>query len=387
MIFGKDNSYDYGINMEAFEDIEPQSDNFFEESMKIAYESTVNHNTMLQALGIEETTYYYDTGEEPIYESVGEFFSKVKEFFVKLWQKIKGLFTKFFALINSFVKSDKDFINKYRKQLSTVDTSKMKYKGYEFTIDTVNIQTAKNNMLKKINDNFSVGTTTEPADYNAFASEVKKYLDSHPGDGLKDLSSKFMEQDTDNLYDSLRGTAIGDTSSYTVSEFSKELFAKLRNKESLKQEFDGINLSEYITYLDGSAKQVKNAKDAYNDNKKIFESLIRWADKMTNDIRTAASKKSKDDISDDNFKQYANGPENKIGAYTINIINKYNSAIKTASNILATINGAILTAYKDKSRQAKGICVKALTFKPKNESFDYDYEENSGGLLENVKMI
>jgi len=108
---------------------------------------------------------------------------------------------------------------------------------------------------------------------------------------------------------------------------------------------------------------------------------------MTNDIKTAASKKDKKDVNDAGFKQYAGGPETKTGAYTINIINKYNSAIKTASNILATINGAILTAYKDKSRQAKGICVKALTFKPKNESFDYDYEGNSGGLLENVKMI
>lgn len=382
------NEASYIQNVEA---IIPNTDNLMEASMQIAYESTVNYNNIMRAVGIQEANYLAETGQELVYEgATGEgFFAKLKAFFVKIWQKIKGLFTKFMALINSYTKSDKDFLSKYKKQLASVDISKMTYSGYKFTHDAIKIKTAKDVMFQHINKKFGI-TGDGFADYNTFESAVHGVIKNNntKDDQLKNVVDKIIDEDVEDIVEELRGLAIGDNNTYTASEFSKELFSKLRNGEDSKEEFDNMRIGDYVTWLQGSAEAKKEADKTYKENKKYFEDAIKWCEKMSKAVSVAASKKNDDFEDSDPYKIYSNGPKSSIASITISLISRYNSLIKSASNILALINGAILTAIKDQSRQAKAICVKALTFKPKNESaslFDDDF--HTGSLLENVKLI
>ena len=61
--------------------------------------------------------------------SIGNFVEKVKQFFVKLWEKIKGIFRGFMAKFDSVVmKDNKAFHDKYSKVVYDKDLSKMKIK-------------------------------------------------------------------------------------------------------------------------------------------------------------------------------------------------------------------------------------------------------------------
>ncbi len=106
-----------------------------EGAMAIVAESEANYNAIMQAIGVAELCVYESTGKEMVYESsnIKGFFGKVKEFFLKMWEKIKGLFQKFFAMFDQYVKSDKEFINKYRNVLLKVNTRNFEYKGFKYT--------------------------------------------------------------------------------------------------------------------------------------------------------------------------------------------------------------------------------------------------------------
>ena len=86
-------------------------DNFAVAACRICYENTVNMNSILQACAIQEFAFYEETGEEYLYEaSNGEsFFDKIKQFFVKLWEKIQQIFQKAIMMFNTKDRDDKDF--------------------------------------------------------------------------------------------------------------------------------------------------------------------------------------------------------------------------------------------------------------------------------------
>ena len=76
----------------------------------IVAENEANYNAIMKAVGIAELAHFESTGEEMMYEAadIKGFFGKLKEFFLKIIAKIKALFKKFFALIDSYNMSDKE---------------------------------------------------------------------------------------------------------------------------------------------------------------------------------------------------------------------------------------------------------------------------------------
>ena len=124
-------------------------------SMNIVIESEMNWNSLMRAVAVTELSCLEETGEELIYEAStgGGFLSKVKEFFVNLLAKIKGLFKKFFALIQSYTAGDKEFVKSYRATLLKINTTDFSYKGYEFThVDetATKLEAADNEMITYI---------------------------------------------------------------------------------------------------------------------------------------------------------------------------------------------------------------------------------------------
>ena len=106
-----------------------------EAALNMVAESESNYNKLMQAIGIHELNVLESTGAEMVYEAgdIKSLAESVKKFFLNIWEKIKGLFKKFFALFDGYIKSDKEFIRKYKKDLMKLTNTKdYKYKGYEF---------------------------------------------------------------------------------------------------------------------------------------------------------------------------------------------------------------------------------------------------------------
>ena len=298
----------------------------------IVAESEANYNTIMQAVGVAELAVFESTGAEMIYEAgdVKGFFGKMKEFFMNLWEKIKGLFKKFFAMFDSYTKNDKDFIAKYKKDITAATNLKgFKYKGYNFTLDAVDVQRSAN----KIQSLLPNSTPNNKS-------------------GLEEFIKKF--EDRVELVEKMRGAAIGE-SSLEASEFAKELFKALRSGEDTKEEIDNISASEQLLAISENSALKKAAQNQY----KVLEKEVKEA------INTL-EKSEKELLKDIPGKGDKEGAE--LRALQIKAANTHIANLRDKLNILQIVNGAKLSAIKDCNRQAKAICVALINYRPKNES-------------------
>lgn len=283
----------------------------------IVAESENNYNKIMQAIGIAELNYFAENGQEMVYEAgtASAFIEKAKAFFKNIWEKIKGLFKKFFSMFDSYVKSDKDFVNKYKKHLLGVDTRNFKYKGYTFDKLNIDIEKCASSALASIPTNY-----TEKLDRN---EEIEK----------------------------ARAAAIGKSSGMSASEFTKELFMLFRKGEESKEDLENISVSEQLSHISGTSALKKNAEKNYKDLEKTINNSIKKLNTIEKELVKMVP--GKDDVSGD-----------------IKQANHAIWAMKESLNIAQLVNGANLTAIKDQNRQAKAICVKLMNYKPKNESTD-----------------
>lgn len=341
--------------------IECQYDNFHEGALAIIAESEFNYGMIMRAIGQEELAVYESTGKEMVYTeaSAGGFLEKVKQFFMGIWQKIKGLFNRFIAMFDSFVKTDKEFITKYKKDLYNISHSlkDFKYKGYKFSPGEVTVEGAATKM----------GTVQ---------IEVQNWADALGGD-LDSKKEKFkkINEDYSDYEEDLRGKILGE-GKLNASEFNKALFEKLRSGESEKQELDNPNISDIVTQLEGAAEAKKLAKKAFDALEKIIKRNIKQ-------VEDAKSKIVKEMPKDADAHNANSGTSNSDA---IQIASTGVKCARTQLALLQTVNGAILTALKDESRQNKSICVSLLHYKPKKEETDMSGLEESGSFLANVKL-
>lgn len=308
----------------------------------IVAESEANYNAIMQAIGVAELAVFESTGTEMVYEAgdVKGFFGKMKEFFLNLWEKIKGLFKKFFSMFDSYVKSDKDFINKYKKHLLSVNTKDFKYKGYVFTPEKINLEAA----AKKI-DGMKI---VREGDLEAFIT-------------------KF--EDRAELIENMRGTVLSK-GNLTAAEFTKELFSILRNGEDTKEDLENISVIDQINHISGTSGLKKAAETQYKNLEKEIRDAIKSVEN--------AEKQLLKQVPDKNDKALTQSRAIAIKAASTEVAN-----LRDKMAVLQIMNGAKLTAIKDCNRQAKAICVALMNYRPKNESTSV-YES---GFLAGVKLV
>jgi hypothetical protein len=351
--------------LENCEAIEPKYENFDEAALASIVEAEENYNNIMQAVGVDELDFFEENGFEMVYttEAASGFFGKVKEFFMNLYQKIKGLFQKFVSLIDSYTKSDKDFVNKYRKHLLSANTKDFEYKGFEFT----HLDAGTEKSMTKAQEQVGLGN-----------------LENIPGkEGNEAMESKIKGvEDRSEIVEKMRGAAVsaiggGSASGLEAGEFSKELFMVFRKGEDSKVNIEKVNVSEQLSTILNAADTKKKAEKAFSDLEKTINNAIKALDKAEKEaVKDAPSKDSEGKATSD--------PTN--GTY-VSLIGTYIYFIKEKLSIGQTVNGALLTALKDQNRQAKSICVSLMNYKPKHESVGSLGESAVGGsLLGNVTI-
>ena len=319
-------------------------------------EAEENWNNIMKAVGIHELNVLEATGSEVIYEAndVKSFLEKIKDFFKMIWEKIVAVFKKFFAMIDSWIKSDKDFVKRYEKALKGMTNTKdFKFKGFKYTVDKVSVKDAANKTK------------------SVFAGIVPGYDNQAAADSLVQLSdpSKFEDiigefDKKDEYIEKARAAIVGATGTMDSKEFNEELSKKLRNGEDSKDEYglsDLGGINEILSAISGAADAKKAAEGEYKELKRLIDALIKKIDKWKGEFDKAVD----------------NNNLSSIAA-------KYSSLLKDDLALLQIVNTAKLQAIKEENRQAKAICVKLLTYKPKNESVTH-YGE-SGSFLDGVVL-
>lgn len=377
-------------------------DNFITAGARICAENTINMNKIMEACIIEEFCYLEENGTEMIYEEgkLNSFFTKVKNFFLKLWEKIKSIFKKAILMFDQHAKSDKEFLNKYKKELNQAgnkgfedkeipifkyiwytkaDTDKSltdmfkadKFKGMGIDTAMQNVQTHS-----KATDVIDMINNFENAQYDDDSEDCKKAVSN-----IEDKLKIINEQDwrTDYL-DTVRATLIKTLSStYTNSETSASDFAKdikevIQGDETNKEDVSLYTALNYAKiFLDNKAKNVTaNLDHALKLWKSNIDTLVKSLENKQKEFTKSNDKNITKVTRANNFKH--------------TILSAAVSILQSEKNIGITFHSHVIQGIKACSAQSRAICVQAINYKkPKNESTDL-FEE-SGSLLDNVELV
>ena len=357
--------------------IECQYEPGLEAALNIVAESELNYNKLMQAVAKDELGYLQENGVEMVYEAgaASSFIEKIKSFFLKIWEKIKGLFRKFFAKIDSFIKEDKSFVSKYKDRVINADVKDFKFNGFKFTnLDQLDSRTVYRSAFKQYTD--SLGTDLKKiveSKIENVAENVKDILDNDKVDDLKKNIEKFNDDEQD-LFEEARG-AVLSASSYTSTEFTEELFKYFRDDESSKQEKElpdlGVTKSDLLTIITTASENKKNAENDYKKLDKEINDIVKGLDKLEKNFLNAIPGKDEDK------------KKSEFNSVAVQTINTASRIIKNCLAIAQVVNGAKLTAIKDRNRQAKAICVALIGRKSIKESYDdYSYNEGASFLSE-----
>jgi len=339
-----------------------ESANYTAMAIELVAESEANYNTIMKAIGIGELSFFEENGYEIVYEGAGatNFFEKVKQFFVKLWDKIKEIFHKFFAWLSSMSKNDSKFIAKYQKEAedkwSKLDDD-FTFNGFKFSIESFKPETVnksiKEGLFSKTNSSYIDGISSD---------EGKEDID--------EFIKKVNELDVDPVARSLAAKAVGADVGETLdsAEFNKAIFKAYRSDKDTKETFKKSELGDITTYcniLKDYSKTKNEANTAFDGFKRTFDATIKV-------IENAKNKISKTDSQNDEEKS------SKLSGY-----GKVIELWKASLDITTTVNGIYLQALKDEASQAKHIITKVITASVKPKSS----KNESAGVYESAKTM
>lgn len=371
------------LGMDSYEESSRHAslDPTMELSLQNVLESEMNWNATMQAIYLDELAYKAHTGEEKVY-SVNEaagIFESIKNFFKKLWDKIKALFERFVAMFNSFAKSDSAFVNKYSKTLRKLTLKDFRCNVYEFTNLDKNINEIKDHIAEAVakttGGNATSGTCEKIVkDFLAGNKAEIENLDASTHEQAVNAFAKALEKS--KALDYFRGLTLDTANSPVSSEnYSNKLFKYFRKQKQEPKETKITSVSEYLKEIENTPDAKEKAKESYDTFKDTIENILDTLDTLEDQYSEADTSSDKK-------------PELQLKV-TVKAANYLRSALGVAE----IWNGAQLKAIKDRNRQAKSVCVKALANGRKNEistkyeSSDIFGDDTDGSFLSRVELL
>jgi len=369
------------LNDDSLDTVFSESMDLTECGLQAVIDINENYNMIEKALMGNELVYMEQTGKEYEYTEVvvEGFIESIKNFLKKVWEKIKALFKRFIMKIDSYMKNDKEFVQKYKKEIySGKDLSDFTFKGYKFTLDNLT------NAIKKCGISESNFKTFEGIEKNAGDSKAGQFYDAN-NDNFKKDNEKFTDEAEKERGEVAVAAGAKSGGSMDATEFRKALFEAFRNGESEKEELDKINLSDYATELMTSKQTKKELNDAYKasdrtikDTEKVLNSIIKGGHHELPVKPSGDTQQAKD-----NDKEKSKHYEARVtGA------NYYLKWTHLSAELLTAVNAEGLRAINDRSRQYKACIVAAVAHKSKSESaYEESYTPTGGsGFLADLAL-
>lgn len=348
----------------------------------IIAETEANYTAMMKTIGICELAAIEQEGEA-IYEAsdVSGFFGKIKEFFKNILEKIKRLFKNFLVKFDSWTKSNKDFVTKYKKQLIAAKTKDLKFEGFVYKIEGGGDVASAPAEFKddQVASALSAVNSANSTAINAILAEADadKMVSAVKGlDGIKDGSSDDeynsfvsaldkIDENYDDIMEALRGNMFAKSKGkLTSEEYTQELFKYYRNGEETKSELEDsdINITNLMSILLNYNTVKKTVTDAYNKIDKGIGKFTKSLDRAENNLLKEIPGQK-----DDTTKTYSPKKATNAAVRAISVMNK---VVKDHQQLWTQMSNAHLRAIKDQASQAKAICTKLLTRKPTKEGAD-----------------
>ena len=311
-------------------------------AMMHVYENECNYNAIMKAVGLSELKYYQETGKDLFVHEAGAFdgfIAKMKAFFKAVIEKIKSIFKKFVAMFDQYTISDKQFVKKYGDQLIRKDLKDFEFTGYKFG-DFAKVQRSvevAGGALQKVLDTYT-SSHKKDSNYDTDEYDNRYYKDS-------DVVNEKKEKH--------RANVIGQSGKMDETEFKdklKELLYGDDNKETL----DNISIRDQLSIIENTKDDIKKVEKTQKEIEKGINDLLKTLDKLPSEIRKQYSYSSDNKLTDQQDKRINNAIRNINDVYDVS---------KSMSNDITIAFGMIVQAYKDRNRQAKAICVKALSYK------------------------
>ena len=311
------------------------------------YENQLNWNAIMKSVGISEMKYYQNTGRDLFVNEAGAvagFIEKVKAFFKKVIEKIKQIFKAFMAKINSFIMSDKEFLNKYRADIRRKNVEDLEFKGRELWLKPLPTADFDYDSYSKVDvaENY-----TAPTDSKMSSDEFDKYKDV--------LRANFLKSHT-------------KATSLDSSEFRDEVEEIFKGDDPEVFDVTSTHVSDALKIIEDAKDAIKKADKAQKDSEKGINNFIKKLESKQKEI--GKSKSTGDEFEKENNQ--------------IHNIDQEIEAARCIADCNTVAYGVYVGALKDQNRQAKALCVKVLGY---NKKESYYRESNIDDLFGSVQLV
>lgn len=339
------------------------------ECMIAIYESEHNWNQIMNALASREVL-EAARGRDMVMESVDikGFFTKVKEFFVKMWKKITTVVKQWLANASAVLRTNKSFASKYGSKLAEgkaayfADPKSKNFKGYKFD----------GSMDKETTSNLFKGMTAA-AEYE---KSVNTLINNIKG-GSKDFSD--IDKMAKGYNPDVTRSAFCGNKEATSDNFRKMLKAAYfgsEEKVTLNKDDRALN-PEFIKSVLSSDMKMSDVKKGYNEMKKSLNGIIKSLNELEKAVRGS----------------YEKGEADSNSSAAISAISKWSSNVKECKNIAHMGLTMFMKASHAQAAQCRHIgnaYIFALNKgKRKNawDAADGKKVAHEGGFLSNIEMI
>lgn len=304
--------------------------------------------------------------------ALGNFITKIKDLFKKLWAAIKALFTKFMAWLDSKIKSDKDFIAKYKKTLlqKASEVSDMDYKGHKWEMGDLpgveKVAAKVEEQVEKATEVLALGwngkmqnnssllpAPTDPKDGGdaapkkapAVAMSNRVPHGSMDSDDVIDIKFEEAAKDGSDREELIEkgiieiSKALGLGSIKESSEVVAEYREKLYGGEA--ETLTGPKVSELIKLVEEFSKDKSAAEKAWKAYEKSFNEIVKKFERKEKEFNSNKENANKVDLS-----------------FSTEI-----AVAKEQATLANQLAGVYVTALKDRRNEARSILAKVITYK------------------------
>ena len=275
-------------------------------------------------------------------------YQKIKEFFSKLWGKIKAFFESVARYFNSLFKSSKEFATRYEPELKELDLSGFKYKMHEYTnLDDVD---------KKVTDR------------KAKIEEVFAKLKAVDGseEKIEELKKKIddLRENKDENAAKMRGEYVKkEGMRLTQEEYAEVLYAYFRNGATSDDDMEEqpVEIEHILTVLKDT-KAKKEVEDFAKKNNEEFSRIIREISEIERKLATAKEKDGSYTVSHSDNE--ASVPA-KASSLALELLRLSASEVSVQKDIEMQFFRAWRTAYAERNAVFKRVCLAAFRYKRK----------------------
>jgi hypothetical protein len=376
-VYSRNNLYTESVSIDSLMNADTIAACYEESSIDAAAravsEISQNWNSIIEACAIDELNYLEENSVEMVYEgaNLDSFINAAKQFFMNIWNKIQEIFKKVLMQFNSWFQSDKDFIKKYEKTLTSksndgLGDKEIKWFHYVY-YDDVNAKAAE------------FAGKAEEYDSSSLEDFLKSVPDiTAPSDlaSWKETNKKLSEADTKKkILDNYRAEFLEGKSEVEQGEFVKLLREQIQGSDSKDDVKLSAALDKAIPFLKASDKIKAHINKELAADKKSIDNAIKCVENIKKTLKTTKE-------ADTSEAGQLAGAKHSVATSVIGIM-------KSNKEILVTANGVELSCLKAASRQAKSICVAAVNYKKPKSANEGGMlqEENDSSLLSQIKLV